>query len=166
MAARKTDVKYETDVKPELSKVTAWAEGGLTDNDIAHNLGIGRSTFYAWKKEHIDFSNALKTGKEVADQIVENKLYQRACGYEYDEVVFEKVDNKVNLEMADDKLITTDTYKKKITRKFIPPDVTAQIFWLKNRRSDLWRDKQDISIQGELTIRKWEDIITEAKRDD
>jgi hypothetical protein len=72
---------------------------------------------------------ALKIGKEIADEIVENKLYQRAIGYNYEETSTEKDGDRV---------------KTKKTIKEMPPDVTAQIFWLKNRLPAKWRDKQEI----------------------
>mgnify|MGYP000927218181 CR=1 FL=1 len=129
MAARKSDVKYDVDVKPRLAEVKEWAEKGLIDKDIAHNLGISYSTFNKWKSEHAEMRESLKIGKEVADEIVENKLYQRAIGYNYEETSTEKEGERI---------------KTKKTIKEMPPDVTAQIFWLKNRLPAKWRDKQEI----------------------
>lgn len=109
-----------------LTLLEGWARDGLTDEQIAHNCGITAATLYEWKKRFSDISEALKKGKEVVDIQVENALLKRALGYSYDEVMEEQSD---------------DGCKRRVTTKFIPPDVTAQIYWLKNRRPDKWRDK-------------------------
>lgn len=89
-----------------LTLVQGWARDGLTDDQIAHNIGIRRSTLYEWKNKHTDFADSIKKSKEVADFEVESALYSKACS----------------------------------------GDVTAQIFWLKNRKPDKWRDKTDMTV--------------------
>lgn len=128
--------KYETDVKPRLLEIEAWKRDGLTDEQIFKNLGISRDTFYKYKEKYSDFSEAIKKGKEVADIEVENALFKRAVGYKYKEVIKEvkEIDGKKS------------TYIKEVTKE-MPGDVGAQIFWLKNRKSSKWKDKQDIDIQ-------------------
>lgn len=128
--------KYETDVKPRLIEIEAWKRDGLTNEQIMKNLGIGRDSFYRYKDKYSEFSDALKKGKEVADIEVENALFKRAIGYKYKEVTKEvkEIDGKKS------------TYIKEITKE-IPGDVGAQIFWLKNRKSSKWKDKQDIDIE-------------------
>lgn len=74
------------DVKEKLVLVEGWARDGLTDEEIAKNLGIGKTAIYKYKKEHAKFANTLKRGKEVIDYEVENALLKRALGYEYTEV--------------------------------------------------------------------------------
>lgn len=119
--------KYEYWLTPEgLIKLEGWARDGLTDDQIAKNIGINRDTLYRWKKAHSDISDALKKGKEVIDRQVENALLKRALGYTYDEITFE----------GDDEV--------KRVRKQVAPDTTAQIFWLKNRKPEEWRDKREI----------------------
>lgn len=128
--------KYETDVKPRLVEIEAWKRDGLTDEQIFKNLGISRDTFYKYKEKYTDFSDALKKGKEVADIEVENALFKRAIGYKYKEVIKEvkEIDGKKS------------TYVKEVIKE-MPGDVGAQIFWLKNRKSSKWKDKQDIDIE-------------------
>ena len=122
--------KYEYWLTPEgLLKLEGWARDGLTDEQIAQNIRISRETLYAWKKKYPDISDALKRGKEIVDRQVENALLKRALGYEYEEV-------KKKFEGG---IIT----EKTVTKKEVIPDVTAQIFWLKNRKPDKWRDKPD-----------------------
>nr|DAS31639.1 MAG TPA: terminase small subunit [Caudoviricetes sp.] len=128
--------KYETDVKPRLIEIEAWKRDGLTNEQIMKNLGIGRDSFYRYKDKYSEFSDALKKGKEVADIEVENALFKRAIGYKYKEVIKEvkEIDGKKT------------TYVKEVIKE-IPGDVGAQIFWLKNRKSSKWKDKQDIDIE-------------------
>lgn len=122
--------KYQKWLEPDnLILLEAWARDGLTDEQIASNMGITTSTLYDWKKKYSDISESLKRGKEVVDIQVENALLKRALGYEYEEV-------KTKKEMGVITEVTT-------TKKFIPPDTTAQIFWLKNRKPDQWRDKRE-----------------------
>ena len=128
--------KYETDVKPRLVEIEAWKRDGLTDEQICKNLGIVKDTFYKYKEKYADFSDALKKGKEVADIEVENALFKRAIGYKYKEIIKEvkEIDGKKS------------TYIKEVVKE-MPGDVGAQIFWLKNRKSSKWKDKQDIDIE-------------------
>lgn len=116
-----------------LTKIQGWAMDGLTDEQIATNIGCSRSTLAEWKKKHPDISDTLKRGKEVIDRQVENSLLKRALGYEVEEVTYEYGEEV-----------------KKVVKQ-VPPDTTAQIFWLKNRKPNEWRDKRDIEHSGEIT---------------
>ncbi len=148
--------KYEYWMTPEgLLKLEAWARDGLIDEQIAANIGISRETLYQWKNKYSDISDALKKGKEVVDIQVENALLKRALGYEYTEVTQEICENAESGEME---LRVT----KKVTKEVVP-DTTAQIFWLKNRRPDKWRDKQDIEHSGGLSVRNIYENMSEEE---
>jgi hypothetical protein len=101
---------------------------GATDIEIADFFDVEVRTLYRWKGEHEEFCQALKAGKEISDERVERSLFARANGYEHDEV---------DIRVVDKAIIQTPI------RKYYPPDTTAAIFWLKNRRPDLWREKVD-----------------------
>ncbi len=121
--------KYEEWLtKEKLTLLGGWARDGLTDEQIAHNMGISRSTLNEWKKKYSDISDTLKRNKEIVDIQVENALLKRALGYKYKETTKERLDSGF---MA----ITKEVVKE------VVPDTTAQIFWLKNRRPDKWRDR-------------------------
>lgn len=125
--------KYEYWITPEgLLKIEGWARDGLTDEQIAKNAGINPATLYIWKQKYNEISEALKRGKEVVDRQVENALLKRALGYEYEEVK-EKFEGGVMTERT-------------VTKKEVIPDTTAQIFWLKNRKREVWTDRQNIEI--------------------
>lgn len=107
----------------KLILLEGWARDGLTDEQIAKNIGINRTTLYDWKKKEVNIADALKKGKEVIDFEVENALLKRALGYEYEEETYENG-------------ILTKKVKKQVA-----PDTTAQIFWLKNRKPNNWKDR-------------------------
>ena len=147
--------KYAQWLTPEgLLKLEGWARDGLTDEQIAQKIGIHRDTLNEWKKKYSDISDTLKRGKEVVDLRVENALLKRALGYEYEEVS-EKYESGTLTE-------------KKVTKKQVVPDTTAQIFWLKNRRPDKWKDKQDVQVSGELKTEKTklDDLIKQIQGGD
>lgn len=124
--------KYLTHVEPKLKLIECWARDGLTDEQIANNLGVSRNTLYKYKDEHIELFEHLKKGKELVDYEVENALLKRALGYNYEEVTY---------EMGEE--------TKRVV-KHVAPDTTAQIFWLKNRKPIQWRDKKDIEHSGQV----------------
>ena len=143
--------KYEYWLSDEGKlRLAAWARDGLTDDDIAANMGISRSTLAAWKKKYQDISDTLKEGKDVADIRVENALYKKAVGGVYTEVTEERIKGV---------LVVT----KRITKE-IPGDTTAQIFWLKNRKPDIWKDKQNVALEGRETEKsKLDDLIKQMR---
>ena len=131
--------KYTEWITPEgLLKIEGWARDGLTNEQIAKNMGIVTSTLYEWQKLYSEISDALKKGKEVVDRQVENALLKRALGYSYTEVTKE-----LNAESG--KMVVTKEVVKEVQ-----PDTTAQIFWLKNRKPQQWRDKQEVTVDGNL----------------
>lgn len=99
--------KYEKWKTEEgLVLLQGWARDGLTDEQIAKKMGVSRETFYKWKREYTDISDALKKGKEFVDFLVESSLLKAA----------------------------------------MEGNTTAQIFWLKNRRPDKWRERPAESV--------------------
>jgi len=119
----------------------AWslAAMGATNEEIAEAIGVSVRTIIRWAKEHESFGKALAEGKGVSDAKVVRSLYQRATGYEYTE-------KKKIVEY--DKEGNIKPVKVEETKKFVPPDVTAQIFWLKNRQRERWQDRPQDYLQG------------------
>ena len=114
-----------------ITTIQGWARDGLTNIQIAKNIGVSERTFADWIARFPAFSAALKKGKAPVDFEVENALLKRALGYDYEEVITE-------IEEA-----PGGKQKKHIRKvqKHMPADTTAQIFWLKNRRPKRWRDR-------------------------
>lgn len=134
MAKRKSD-KWITE--EGLIQLEAWAKLGLSDVQIAHNMGIHERTLYEYYKDFEQISQAIKRGKAVADYEVENALYKSATGFDYDEVIYE-IDRETGKQVE----------IKRVT-KTMPPSNTAQIFWLCNRKPLEWRQKQQVEVAQE-----------------
>jgi hypothetical protein len=152
----KTDMaksKYEENFP---ARVEAMAKDGLLEKDMAAMLGVSVETFEHYKKTREGFLESLKAGKIVIDHKVENKLLNAAMGFEYKET----------------KVITNEdgSVRTEVTTKQSLPNITAQIFWLKNRQPQLWRDvsrveyldlrkaldkgKPDLMVQGDKRVTK------------
>ena len=117
--------KYDPEETPIL--IEQYARDGMINEEIARKLGIAVSTLYDWQKKFPEVSEALKNGKEVVDAQVEKALLKKAIGYTFTETK---------------KIVEADGKRRveKIERQ-AHPDVAAQIFWLKNRKPDEWRDR-------------------------
>ena len=118
--------------KPEfVDQAAKLAALGATDREIADFFGVDERTLHRWKHEHEAFCQSLKVGKSAADERVEQSLYRRAVGYSFDgEKVFQ----------FQGQIVRADTVEH------VPPDTTAAIFWLKNRRPEEWRDRQQLEV--------------------
>ena len=120
--------KYQRWLEPDgLLLLEGWARDGLTDEQLASRMGINPATLNDWKNRFPEISEAVKKGKEIVDIQVENALLKRALGYEY-------MEERVEISEKDGRKVIQ-------TVKQVIPDTVAQIFWLKNRRPDKWRDK-------------------------
>lgn len=110
---------------------------GFTDKQLAVFFGVNESTINRWKQKYPEFCKSIKSGKVVADAQVAESLFKRATGIEVTEV-----------EVRDD----GKKKVKRVTKKHIPPDPTAQIFWLKNRQPELWRDKPTVENSAQEAV--------------
>ena len=117
--------------KPEFAKMARHlCKLGATDADLAVAFEVSIPTIDTWKAKRPDFLGSLKAGKADADDRVERSLYSRAVGYSFNsEKIFCNKDGEVT---------------RVPIVEHVPPDVTAQIFWLKNRKPSEWRDVQNI----------------------
>jgi hypothetical protein len=101
---------------------------GLTDVQLSEFFEVNESTIHEWKKAHPEFSEALKKGKLIADSEVAVSLYERACGYEHEDLHISNYQGEIT--------------KTKLTKHY-PPDTAAAFIWLKNRQG--WRDRQELT---------------------
>lgn len=120
---------YDPAIHPALAE--AWATAGRTDKQIAEKLGVSEATVHRWKKDHPEFCESLNRGKAEPDDKVEACLFARATGYDHEAV---KIFMPANA--------WAPVYAKYV--EHFAPDVTAQIFWLKNRRPERWREKSEV----------------------
>ena len=131
--------EYNPDTYPAIAESLALQ--GLTDTEIAEQMKVHPCTIYDWKNKHPEFSEAIKRGKRGPDDKVQKALYNRALGYDVTETRAVVVGTGEHAHVQ----IVEET-------RHIPPDNTSCIFWLKNRRSEEWRDKQDIEHSGNISI--------------
>lgn len=125
--------KYVEWLEPEgLIMIEGWARDGLSEKQIAYNMGIGLSTFKVWKNKYVAIMASLKKGKMVVDREVENALHKSATGYFVEEV-------ETYIEKVGDK----EKKKIKKTKRWIPANTASQIYWLKNRKPEVWRERRE-----------------------
>ena len=129
-----------------LLKIQGWARDGLIEKQIAKNMGVAESTLRNWKNIFPEIAEALRKGKEVVDREVENALYKSALGF------MQKVKKPVRIRevkydpKSGKKIRESEKWVQVEEEVYIPPQVTAQIFWLKNRKPDQWREKNDLTL--------------------
>ena len=120
--------------KPEfVARAAELCLNGATDADLAAEFGVAVRTIERWRVAHPDFCRAVEDAKDVADDRVERSLYQKAIGYE----------REVQRASQGKVLHLTE---------YFPPDTAAAIIWLKNRRSQKWKDRQDHNHNHTLTL--------------
>lgn len=124
-----------------LLRIKGWARDGLTDKDIAtKKIGIGERTFTDWKRKHKAISAALKEGRAPVDTQIEDSMVKSAMGFK----VKEKKAFKVKTTKKKDGMEITEEHMEVVeVERFVDPVVVAQIFWLKNRKPDYWKDKRE-----------------------
>ncbi|HCZ8800490.1 TPA: helix-turn-helix domain-containing protein [Staphylococcus aureus] len=132
------------DIVNKLGLVEGWKRDGLTDEQIARNLGVSKHTLIKWKKNIPDFLDAIKKGKEVSDYELENALHKRAVGYYYEEETVTNIGEVVKI------------------KKYEHANPTSLIFALKNRLPHKYRDK----VEQEITNRNIEINIGDYVDDD
>ena len=145
MGKRGPKSKYDPTLHPQI---TMWmCRSGLTNEQICKELRIAHKTLLVWANTHEEMGKALKTSRILTDSLVEDSLLKRALGYEYEEtqMIMSKVPGGENKPVRMVK-----------TKKQMAPDVTAQIFWLKNRQPDGWREKPS-DLEGNDKPLPWED---------
>jgi len=147
----------KTTYKPEYVELAYnYALLGAIDKEMSDLFNVSEQTLNTWKKQYPEFLESIKKGKTIADAGVASKLFKRAVGYDYSELHVEKKGRKV--------------VSRKTVNKHMPPDTTAQIFWLKNRQPEKWRDKQDVDlkadIKGSVPIKEWLSAKCKPKKDE
>ena len=134
--------KYHTHVFPKLETIQGWARQGLSYEQIARNLGVAESTFYEYKKMFPELSESLRRGEEDAVMEVENALFKSAIGFTYTEDALTKSGQVVEVT------------------KYSKPNVSAITFFLKNKRPEQWKEKQEIQAEvSQCVIFEGEDDI-------
>lgn len=132
--------KYKAEYAEQAGKL---CKKGFTDKDLADFFGVDESTITRWKQSHDEFCTSIKGAKKYSDDKIVESLYNRALGY----------------TITEEREEYSETNGKKTVKvtKQVAGDTTAQIFWLKNRQPQDWRDKQEINQNTELTVKQISD---------
>lgn len=131
-----------------LGMIVKWGKEGLINEEIAARMGINVGTLYDWKKKFPKIDKALKEGKDRADMEVEQALYKASMGYWVtEEKTYAKTDETGKVSKY-----------KETTKKWIPANSTSQIFWLKNRKPEDWRDRKETKLEGSLETKSEQTI--------
>ena len=137
--------KYDQWLTEEgLLRIQGWARDGLTEKDIAKNCHVSAATIREWKHRFPEIAEALRIGKDSADRVVENALYKSACGYTVTITKPVKLKRIIYDEETGRKVREYEEVVEVEEQLHFPAQVTAQIFWLKNRKPAQWRDKTDV----------------------
>lgn len=152
----KNNTKWLTNVFPRLSEIRDWCMQGKTNEEMSQLLGISPDTWYTYLKEHSELNDIVIAGKSVMDHRVENALLKTALGYEYEEIKT---------------IIEEDQNGKKRTRiekvkKYMPPNPTAQAFWLKNRKKEEWGDRKEIVFDTKAQEEERKKVFLEMIKDE
>lgn len=135
---------YENWITPDgLLTIEGWAREGATNKDIAKNIGVSLQTLCEWQNRFPEILEALKKGKAPVDVKVENQLLKSALGYTVtvkEPIKVKKKTIKVGVGTVEEEHIE---YAER--ELYIKPDITAQIFWLKNRKPEKWREKREVA---------------------
>ena len=141
-----------------LTLIEGWARDGLSDEQIAANIGIAGRTYYEWQERFPQFAQAIKKGKAPVDYQVENALFKSATGYTVK--VMKPMKLKEEKQKVGEGRIVTERVEYVEEEVYIPPQTAAQVFWLKNRRPDKWRDKP--AVEDNSTLEKLDKLLEEA----
>ena len=113
-----------------LTLIAGWRRNGMALTEIAEkNIGISKTAFWGWYKQSEPLRHACANSKDIADYTVEDALYRRAVGYNYEEKIFELVEGEIRLT--------------RVVEKHMPPDTKAIMQYLFNRRPEVWRALQE-----------------------
>lgn len=155
MQEKEKSTNYEEVIVPNLLQIEAWYRDGATDKEVYEALGIGKTSFYKYLKEHSELRELQKRTKAIVDIEVENMLLKKSLGYKETikkafKIKHVKYNNNGKRISEDEEIVYANE------EVYIPPSDTDMIFWLKNRKPEVWRDKHEVEHSGKV---KLEDVL-------
>lgn len=152
-------------LEPEkLLLIRRYRRRGLTVKQTADQMGVGYSTLMKWSHDNLDIREALKTGKEEAIAIIENKLFTKAMSGNLTAIIFYLKNN--DREHYNDSQLTSEEIKqvKARTRKMT---ADARISEVKAKIAERMGDSSDEQLEKILdTLVKEVDADGTKKSDD
>lgn len=155
--SRDVPVTFETvRTQAVLDEIREYAKEGCTLEQIAGRLMVTRSTLYQWTKKYPEVNDVIREGNKVADDRVEESLYEMCFPHEEREITVEKDP------------VTNQVVKQIIRTKYVPANFQAIQYWLQNRRRDEWKSHQSLEFHGSgsaLPVQIVYDLDTKEKPD-
>lgn len=134
--------KWRQWTEPEsIERIVNWAANGLTNEEMARSMGVHRATLQRWIVDHSDIRDAIKRGRLLACEAIENALFKKATG-----MVLEDTVEEYKGELRDGKP-SNGTVTKRTVRRQVPPDTAAAIFYLKNRMPERYSDRRTVEVE-------------------
>lgn len=135
--------KYVQWLEPDgLERITNWAANGLTLDEIAKSMGIGARTLYTWLERHEQIQQAIKAGRLLSCEVVENALFRKATGRCETVTTVEEFHGEIQDGVPRDGQLTRRT-----ETRTVPPDTGAMIFYLKNRMHERYSDRRVMEVE-------------------
>jgi gas vesicle protein len=153
----------DLNIKDKLESITGWAKQGSTDKEICEMLGISTKLFYEWKKDKSEFREAIKKGKEVSNGELLNSAFMQSTGFYTTEQIPVKVKD---YKVIEGQLRQIERVEVIEVEKYVPPNPTMNIFMLKNRLPQDYKDKREIETTGETTVNNNLKIDDSVKTED
>lgn len=146
----------ELDMPSRLEAVTGWCKQGYTDKEMCAMLGISTKVWYEWKLKYREFSEAIKKGKDTANGEILNSAFRQTTGFRYTEQEAVKIKD---YKKFGDKWLSVERVELVEVEKFMPPNPTMSIFMLKNRLPEQYKDKREVTLDGNMIF----DIVPAPK---
>lgn len=168
-------------IREKLDAIRGWAKQGSTDADIMKMLGVSHETFYKWKKEKLEFADALKKGKEISNGELLNSAFKQSTGFYVPVDLVVKLKKPVimggDVILVDGEPVIVDgkplmtggkVYYEEVaeivpSQEFVAPNSTMGIFMIKNRMPEDYKDKREITHK---LGSKLEDFFGEGEQED
>lgn len=154
---------YEAlNIRDKLEAIRGWCKEGSTDAELMLMLGVKKDTFYTWKKNISEFSDAIKKGKEISNGELLNSAFRTATGFTVPTVVVVKLkkaarDKEGNIILVGGKPIFEEVAEEFPTTEYIPPNSSMGIFMVKNRMPNKYKDKHEVLVEAKFKLESFMD---------
>lgn len=144
--------KYSPALLPKVEKLLML---GAKDVKLIEFLEIDMATYYRWQKAHPEFREIILHGKDKYDSTVAKSLFRKATGYSHKaEKIFFNADlAKMQVAMAhangEPPPKEPGVVRVAYTERYAP-DTAAISFYLTNRRSQTWKNRNTANIDANV----------------
>ena len=115
-----------------LERICQWAQLGLTDEEIASNIGVTVATYRKWQKKFPDFAETVRNATSSPELELEKSMFDLATGKSYVEEIKSVIDPNTGKILRIEK-----------TKRQLPPNPALQMFLAKSRMPQRYRDNRN-----------------------